>query len=601
MEKSCIHILGIAPYEGMKNVMERAAENYPNVQLDVAIGDLDEGVSIVQNAPKDYYDCIISRGGTADRIRQVSNIPVVDIKLSVYDVLRSIKLAENYGGRYAIVGFPSITDAAHTLCDLLRYDVDIITVHNSEDVVRTLTKLHQDGYRMVVSDMVTHTIARQMGMDAFLINSGAEGLRMALDQAIVTSTSFRQLRWENIILRYLTQGERENSVVLLNTAGNLCYASPADPPPELLSALRSHQKDAIPGKTVSFYYKNEQTLYWISVQRLQIIDKHYYAFCCRPGKIPLRGAVAGIRSYGQVECEYQFMNSFYSISGALGEADSTVSSLALSRQSVLISGEAGTGKEQIARALYLRSPRVNTPLLILNCKLLTDKGWNFLLNHSSSPFNDANSTLFFQHLESIPEERITQLQSVIQETGLAKRQRLIFSYTYRQGENLPEQIRTFSNEVGCIVLNMPPLRTRADEIPSLAILYLNSLNQEIGKQITGFDPGAIDQLRKYKWPNNYTQFKHVLHELAVLCESSYIRSSLVAELLAKESRLNNVGYIEIEEAPPEGTLDEIIRNVIVKTVAAHGGNQSAAARQLGIGRTTLWRYLNEHEKKADHK
>ena len=105
-------ILGIAPYDGMRTAMENAAQAYPNVLLDVQTGDLDEGQAIVQNIPPNTYDCIISRGGTADLIRRVTDLPVVDIQISVYDVLRAIKLAENYTDLYAIVGFPSVTESA---------------------------------------------------------------------------------------------------------------------------------------------------------------------------------------------------------------------------------------------------------------------------------------------------------------------------------------------------------------------------------------------------------------------------------------------------------------------------------------------------------
>lgn len=59
-----------------------------------------------------------------------------------------------------------------------------------------------------------------------------------------------------------------------------------------------------------------------------------------------------------------------------------------------------------------------------------------------------------------------------------------------------------------------PLRSRSDEIPSLSSLYLNSLNLELGKQISGFEPRAIEMLRQYPWPNNYTQFKNLLRSLA---------------------------------------------------------------------------------------
>ena len=593
MEESRIHILGIAPYEGMKTVMERAAEEYPNVRLDVAIGDLEEGVAIVQKTPQDAYDCIISRGGTAERIRQVSSIPVVDIKLSVYDVLRSIKLAENYGKRYAIVGFPGITEPAHILCDLLRYDVDIHTIHSSDEVVRTLNRLHSEGYRMVVSDMITHTVARQMGMDAYLITSGAEGLRTALDQAVSFSKAFRRLRQENRILRSMNRGGV--SIVVLDRQGSVRYFSPSEPSGELLSALRSRMKEVQPGKTLSFYHKSYNTLYGITAKQMQVLDTSCVVFSCRPGQIPLRGSKLGLRSYGQTECEHLFMNSFYSLSGAMGELDATVSSLALSRQSVLIVGEEGTGKEQIARALYLRSGHTNMPFVVFNCKILTEKSWDFLLNHPNSPFNDNHNTLYFQYLETLPEIRLAQLQAMVQETGLAKRQKLIFSCTCREGGALAEPVRQFTLALGCLSLRLPALRTRSDEIPSLASLYLNNLNQELGKQISGFDPNAIDQLRRYKWPNNYTQFKQVLYELATLCDSVYIRSSLVAEVLAKESGLAHSVVPEVPRIGAEGTLEEITRQVIRQAVADHGGNQTAAARQLGISRTTLWRYLGKKE------
>lgn len=115
MVETHTRILGIAPYDGMRTAMEQAAQAYPNVELEVYTGDLEEGQAIVQSITPNSYDCIISRGGTATLIRQVTDLPVVDIHISVYDVLRTMKLAENYTSLYAIVGFPSITEPAHTL------------------------------------------------------------------------------------------------------------------------------------------------------------------------------------------------------------------------------------------------------------------------------------------------------------------------------------------------------------------------------------------------------------------------------------------------------------------------------------------------------
>lgn len=180
-EQTQVRILGIAPYEGMQTAMERAADNSPDIHLDVYTGDLEEGVAVVREHQAEDYDCIISRGGTAQMVQQVTDIPVVEIPVSVYDVLRTMRLAENYVDRYAIVGFPNITETAHTLCDLLKNPSNIITIHSAKEIGPVLSRLQTAGYRMVIGDMVTNTMARELGMNAFLITSGVESLHAALE------------------------------------------------------------------------------------------------------------------------------------------------------------------------------------------------------------------------------------------------------------------------------------------------------------------------------------------------------------------------------------------------------------------------------------
>ena len=79
MVETHTRILGIAPYDGMRTAMEQAAQAYPNVELEVYTGDLEEGQAIVQRMAPNSYDCIISRGGTATLIRQVTDLPVVGL------------------------------------------------------------------------------------------------------------------------------------------------------------------------------------------------------------------------------------------------------------------------------------------------------------------------------------------------------------------------------------------------------------------------------------------------------------------------------------------------------------------------------------------
>ena len=323
MVETHTRILGIAPYDGMRTAMEQAAQAYPNVELEVYTGDLEEGQAIVQRMAPNSYDCIISRGGTATLIRQVTDLPVVDIHISVYDVLRTMKLAENYTSLYAIVGFPSITEPAHTLCSLLNFDLDILTVRSAEEVRHTLERLKQGGYRMVVCDMVTHTIAREMGFDAFLITSGIESLHSAIDQAVNISTWFGQLRQENLFLRSITQ-EQGGRVVVMEPDGSLYYNNMKDISPELHRCLQTHLREIPATGSLKFYYTERSQLYSITAQVLLMNNVQRYLFYCVPSRIPLHSNRPGLRSLNKGECEYLFSNSFYSLSGAMGTQDAEI-------------------------------------------------------------------------------------------------------------------------------------------------------------------------------------------------------------------------------------------------------------------------------------
>lgn len=587
-----IRILGIAPYGGMHAVMERAAEGYPNIHLDVYTGDLDEGVAIVREHQMEDYDCIISRGGTARMIQKVTDIPVVEIPLSVYDVLRTIKLAENYAERYAIVGFSNITETAHTLCDLLKHPVDIVTIHDARETESVLTQLQSSGCRVIIGDMVTTTMAREMGMNAFLITSGAESLHTALDQAASIGSSFRQLRQENLFLTSVLREESENLLVLDET-GHVAYPLDANPSPELVNLLREKIPELPPHGAMRFYHNRGGKLYRVMGQLLRMSSGQFCLFHYSTAQIPLRSGKSGLRTYSKSECEHLFNNSFYNLSGALGELEPKILSMTATQQPVMIIGETGTGKEQIARLLYLRSSLSSKPFVVVDCALASDKTWDFLLNHYSSPLNDNGNTVYFQNFEAISEAHGQELLALILSTDLARRERLLFSCTCLEGDKLPDIAARLIQLLACLMLTLPTLRSREDEIPSLASLYLGSLNPELGKQISGFDAHALEQLRRYRWPDNYTQFKRVIQELATVTDSYYIRSATVAEILSRERSLSAPRQEALEA--PALTLKQITRQAVEQALLDNGGNQTAAARQLDIGRTTLWRYLNNGE------
>lgn len=596
MKQPVYRILGIAPYEGMQTEMLRVAEAFPNVHLEVYIGDMGEGVAIFKEHQNENFDAVISRGGTAEMIREVSQIPVVAVQLSVYDILRAIKLAENYAKRYAIAGFPDITSAAHILCDLLRLNIDIVTIRGADEVDSTLSRLKENGYKMVIGDVITRTVAQQRDMDALLITSGLESFQDAFEQALAISNRFHFLQQENFFLKRIVR-EKGSNTVILSEDGELAYASQEEPDRTQLEFMRAHIRE-IPAVTpLKFYHNEHGVLYNVTASVLRMQQQKFFCFHYKMSHISLRPGKNGIHSFNENEAAQLFMNSFYSLSGAMGALEHDINAIALTRQPVMILGEPGTGKEQIARALYLRSPRVKSPFTVVDCANMNDKRKNFLFEHYGSPLNDSSGTVYFQYLDQLPGQYYQELLNVILEFDAPRRVRLIFSWAYEENQLLPEPLRAIIAQLGCLILRLPTLRSRVDEIPSLASLYLSSLNMELGKQIIGFEPQALSQLLQYEWPNNYTQFKQVLYELATLTDSAYIRRSTVMNALAGQRRVFRriPSGTDPDTFKPQ-TLNEITRSAILRTMEALDGNQSAAARQLGISRTTLWRYLAADKK-----
>ena len=110
-----IRALGIAPYEGMKHLMASLQDEYPQIDLTLFVGDRDEGLEIARSNFHGNYDVVISRGGTADMLRQNLALPIIEIDLTVYDLLCALKLTDGLTGKIAIVCAANISSSARRL------------------------------------------------------------------------------------------------------------------------------------------------------------------------------------------------------------------------------------------------------------------------------------------------------------------------------------------------------------------------------------------------------------------------------------------------------------------------------------------------------
>ena len=590
-----IRVLGIAPYEGMKALMASLGEEYPQMDLTLFVGDREQGLEIAKSNFHGNYDAVISRGGTASMLRKDLSLPVNEIELSMYDILCALKLTDGLDGKVAIISAANIADSAQMLCKLMNYDMDVYTYVSPDTVEPTLRRLQAEHYQAVLCDMVANTTAKRLGLNSFLITSSIESIRKAFDQAVLLCRSQEHLRDENLFFRELIQGQISQTVVF-DTDENLFLSTLDTPQPELLDLLRRELPESLKEPERRITRNLGGMLYAIRSKQIASGSLSFIAFFVDARKTPLSPSQVGIRFSTRPEAESAFYNSIFSFAGAIGDLQDEITKINQSTAPVMVSGEDGTGKESMVSALYLRSALQNNPLVSINCSLLNDKSWAFLLEHPNSPLADEACTLYFANIDVLSPERSRQLLAVLSEMDVCRRNRVIFSCVSQPGEYISSIGSLFMDKLCCLSLYLPPLRQISERIPTLVNLSLSHLNADLPRRIMGAEPEAMALLQSFQWPHNYTQFRRVIGDLAVTAPGSLITADNVRQILRKERHVGAfVPHAENSAVPLDlnRTLDEINQDVALRVVEETGGNQTAAAKRLGISRTTLWRLLRK--------
>ena len=590
-----IRVLGIAPYEGMKALMASLGEEYPQMDLTLFVGDREQGLEIAKSNFHGNYDAVISRGGTASMLRKDLSLPVIEIELSMYDILCALKLTDGLDGKVAIISAANIADSAQMLCKLMNYDMDVYTYVSPDTVEPTLRRLQAEHYQAVLCDMVANTTAKRLGLNSFLITSSIESIRKAFDQAVLLCRSQEHLRDENLFFRELIQGQISQTVVF-DTDENLFLSTLDTPQPELLDLLRRELPESLKEPERRITRNLGGMLYAIRSKQIASGSLSFIAFFVDARKTPLSPSQVGIRFSTRPEAESAFYNSIFSFAGAIGDLQDEITKINQSTAPVMVSGEDGTGKESMVSALYLRSALQNNPLVSINCSLLNDKSWAFLLEHPNSPLADEACTLYFANIDVLSPERSRQLLAVLSEMDVCRRNRVIFSCVSQPGEYISSIGSLFMDKLCCLSLYLPPLRQISERIPTLVNLSLSHLNADLPRRIMGAEPEAMALLQSFQWPHNYTQFRGVIGDVAVTAPGSLITADNVRQILRKERHVGAfVPHAENSAVPLDlnRTLDEINQDVALRVVEETGGNQTAAAKRLGISRTTLWRLLRK--------
>nr|WP_054637260.1 PrpR N-terminal domain-containing protein [Thalassobacillus sp. C254] len=133
-------ILVIAPYSGLADVFNEVKQDH-NKNIDIQIGNLEDGVELAKAAESNGYNIIISRGATAKMIRENCSLPVININITGYDILRTVALMKGYQGKIGIMSYFNVIHGADSISKLLDIDLTFLPINTQSDIKKSLIKL----------------------------------------------------------------------------------------------------------------------------------------------------------------------------------------------------------------------------------------------------------------------------------------------------------------------------------------------------------------------------------------------------------------------------------------------------------------------------
>jgi DNA-binding NtrC family response regulator len=293
------------------------------------------------------------------------------------------------------------------------------------------------------------------------------------------------------------------------------------------------------------------------------------------------------------------MKSVLSLVERIGPADANV----------LITGDNGTGKEVIARALYACSARAARPMISVNASALAEGVFESeLFGHVRGAFTDAKTdrigrfeladggTLFLDEIANVPLNLQTKLLRVLEtgefeRVGSSKTRKANVRVLSATNADLHVEVaegrfrQDLLFRLNTVEIHIPPLRDRRDDIRPLAEHFLRHYRERYRRVIHLFTEEALAALERYSWPGNVRELDHVI-ERSVLMSSGSVVTAF--DLGLNAPRDGRAAPLE------EMSIEEVERLLIKKALARFGGNANRAAEALGLSRSALYRRLQKY-------
>lgn len=301
-------------------------------------------------------------------------------------------------------------------------------------------------------------------------------------------------------------------------------------------------------------------------------------------------------------------------SPAIREVFDVIQRLAPHARNVLVTGETGSGKELVARALHELGPRKAKKLITVNCSAVVETLFESeLFGHVRGAFTGANAdkvgvfeaanngTVFLDEVGELPAGAQAKLlrtleNGEVQRVGSVELRKVDIRVVAATNRRLDQEIAAgrfradLYYRLNVVEIAVPPLRERSEDVPYLTAAFVKKFAKEFGKQITGLTEAAEERLVRWAWPGNVRELRNVIERACLLCEGRLLTEGDLARSLVERPVASPAVIEEDDEPSGPPPSPEAVREALDGT----GGNKSLAARRLGISRRALYRLIDKY-------
>ena len=628
----------IVPREKMMTLARPLLESYSHVDMmlleHVDQGDSQRALKIARDAIAQGCELIIARGVQAMLIKRNTAVPVVEIQLTAQEVgCELLKMREQMSDpipRIGLVVLNNMVSDISRINELLPVDLREYCTDSQQELPAAVDRALADGCLGIIGGHIACERAEELGLACRFLPDSSESLRNAMTIAsrvcYAIDLKKRNLSEMDTMLNntftgimQISQGgkiRRFNQSVstLLGKGTDILHRSVTEVIPNLNrqvlddALLRGKEKYAfmldIRGKAVIvsiapvFVDKEVDSAILTFQEEKRIVEMNSELRT----ELYQRGYIASF-SFDQMVCKSKLTQDMIR----------TAKRIAGFQAPILLTGEAGSGKRILAQCIHKESLWRNSAFVSVDCSAWIPETVDDMLFGNYSTRKDApaclaelaqNGTLFLEHVDAISMETQYKLLSLIQgkllrngsSVPMTSSVRIIVS-TEKSLVGLVEQGKFRQDlyyAMSTLSLEVPPLRRRREDIPGWFSLFLEE-KQKKHNRLIHLTNGARQYVQDYDWPGNLDQMQCVCERIVLLTEKRNVDEVFLRRNVEEVAPLMTAGAEKVVLVQDPKALQ------ITQLLTRFGGSRERVAQELGISKTTLWRYMKKYGIAADYK